>query len=192
MKRHCHILTYSREVIRLITLLLGKFAEGFEYQKGAIFGFGIGKIMTLKICNLSLIAELDQAQVNNLNEERSVGFLNYELDIRRKQHLEAASRKMVLNKAAYLIDVPGESFKTSRKPAIEIKDIRLEWNAKMKEEKGFSAKQIFRFPFVFRLKQNGKNFRNTYASNLCKFLDQSRSIKNLTMSDLRNVLTGLS
>ena len=51
---------------------------------------------------------------------------------------------MVLNKAAELIDVPGESFKTFRKPALEIKGIKLEWNAKMKEmeEKGFSAKQI--------------------------------------------------
>ena len=39
---------YSNEVIQLITLLLGKFARGFEYQKGAIFGFGIGKIMTLE------------------------------------------------------------------------------------------------------------------------------------------------
>ena len=100
---------YSNEVIQLITLLLGKFAQGFEYQKGAIFGFGSRKDddtgTVLKICNLSLIAELDQAQVHNLNEERSVGFLNYELDIRGKQHLEAASRKMVLNKAADLIDV---------------------------------------------------------------------------------------
>ena len=50
----------------------------------------------------------------------------------------------MLNKAAELIDVPGESFKTFRKPALEIKGIKLEWNAKMKEmeEKGFSAKQL--------------------------------------------------
>ena len=31
-----------------------------------------------------------------------------------------------------------------------------------------------------------------YASNLCQYLDQSRSVTNLTMSDLRNVLIGLS
>ena len=46
---------------------------------------------------------------------------------------------------------------------------------------------------VFRLKRNGKNLETSeYASNLCQYLDQSRSVTNLTMSDLRNVLIGLS
>ena len=46
---------------------------------------------------------------------------------------------------------------------------------------------------VFCLKRNGKNLEtHEYASNLCQFLEQSQSITNLTMTYLRNVLTGLS
>ena len=80
----------------------------------------------------------------NLGEERNVGFLNYELDIRGKQNLEAASCKMVLNKSADLISKSVESFKTFRKPAAAIKEIRLAWNKKMKEmeEKGFSKADL--------------------------------------------------
>ena len=46
---------------------------------------------------------------------------------------------------------------------------------------------------VFRLKRDSRNLLTTeYASNLCHYLDQSRSVTNLTMCDLRNVLTGLN
>ena len=42
---------------------------------------------------------------------------------------------------------------------------------------------------VFRL----KNLTTMeYATNLCKYLDQSRSVTNLSIGDLRNVLTGLN
>ena len=54
-----------------------------------------------------LIAEiktLDNVQVHNLSEERSVGFINLEIGIRSKRNLEAASRKLVTNKSSVLID----------------------------------------------------------------------------------------
>ena len=56
----------------------------------------------LKLCYLDdeKINQLNQVQIHNLSEEQSVGFVNYELDIRRKQNLESVSRKMVLNKFA--------------------------------------------------------------------------------------------
>ena len=62
---------YSREVCQLISLLLKKFAYGFEYQKGAIFGFGeknsdnTGTI--LKLCDLDdeKINQLIQVQIHN-------------------------------------------------------------------------------------------------------------------------------
>ena len=55
----------------------------------------------LKICDLNdeNMDQLDSVQIHNLGEERSVGFINYELDIRGKQNLESVSRKMVLNKS---------------------------------------------------------------------------------------------
>ena len=43
---------------------------------------------------------------------------------------------------------------------------------------------------VFRLKRNGKKLETEYAANLSLYFDQSRS--NLTLSDLKNILTELS
>ena len=62
---------YSREVCQLITLLLKKFAYGFEYQKGAIIGFGektsddTGTV--LKLCDLGdeKINQLNRVQIHN-------------------------------------------------------------------------------------------------------------------------------
>ena len=46
---------------------------------------------------------------------------------------------------------------------------------------------------VFRLKRNGKKIETSeYVANLSLYFDQSRSVSNLTLSDLKNVLTGLS
>ena len=36
--------------------------------------------------------------IHNLGEERNVGMVNYELDIRGKQNLESASRKIVIKR----------------------------------------------------------------------------------------------
>ena len=73
---------YSREVCQLFSLLLKKFAYDFEYQEGAIFGFGEKKShgtgTLLKLCDLydEKINQLNQVQIHNLNEEKSVGFVN--------------------------------------------------------------------------------------------------------------------
>ena len=125
---------YSHEVTQLLTLLLKKSARGFEYQKWAIFGFGKSKDddtgTVLKICNLTEdeLKVLEKAEIHNLGEERNVGFLNNELDIKGKQHLETASMKMVLNKSMDLITQSGEGYKKFRKAATEIKEIKLNWN----------------------------------------------------------------
>ena len=44
-------------------------------------------------------AKVDKAAVHNLKEERTVYFINYEISIGGKQNLEAASRKMLINKS---------------------------------------------------------------------------------------------
>ena len=130
---------YSHEVTQLLTLLLKKFAQCFEYQKRAIFGFGKSKDddtgTVFKICNLTEdeLEVLEKAEIHNLGEERNVGFLNYKLDIRGKQHFETASRKMVLNKSMDLITQSGEGYKKFRKAATEIKEIKLNWNERIKE-----------------------------------------------------------
>lgn len=100
--------SYSQEVTQVV--VVKKFADGFAFQKGAIFGFA-GKESddtgtVLKISNLSAekLMQLNEVWIHNLVEECSVGFLDYELDIRGKQNLEAASRKMVLYKSFDLIN----------------------------------------------------------------------------------------
>ena len=81
---------YSPAVCQLISLLLKKFAYGFEYQKGAIFGFtkktSDDTWTALKFCDPDdeKINHLYQAETENLSEAPSVGFINYEIDIRGK------------------------------------------------------------------------------------------------------------
>ena len=131
-------------------MLLKIFADGFEYQEGAILGFGERKDAdTGTVTKISTLSEekmeiLDNVQTHNLGQERNVGFVNYELGIRGKHNLEAASRKMVLNKSADLISHSGSQYKKFRKQAAEIKELKVSWNRKMKglEEKRFSQKEI--------------------------------------------------
>ena len=56
-----------------------------------------------------------------------------------------------------------------------------------------SSQSLRKDAVVFRLRRNRKNLdTEKYASNLSLYLDQSRNMSSLTISDLRNVLTGLS
>ena len=81
------------------------FAEGFDYQKGAIFRLGPSSNMetnsVLKITNVD-DETLDKmgkfVPVHNLGEERNVGMVNYEIDICGKRNLASASRKIVINR----------------------------------------------------------------------------------------------
>lgn len=99
-------------------------ANGFSEQRGAMFGFGpkakydTGKILK----NEENRRKLNQAPVHNLNEERSVGFINHEIQIRGKRELESASRKLVLNKSInILVKFYSNELKKKVKPAKKIK-----------------------------------------------------------------------
>ena len=102
------------------------FAEGFSYQKGAIFGFGpsanLGTEITMKSSNADVVTleKLDKSvQVHKILEERNVGETNDELKIKAKENLNNVSRKMVLNKC--------DDFK--KRSFIKIK---YDWNEMMK------------------------------------------------------------
>ena len=83
--------------------------EGFELQRGAIFGFGkfaddeTDKVLKISTLESSKRRKLNQAPVYNLNEERSAGWVNHEINISGKKHLESVSRKMVINKSVELL-----------------------------------------------------------------------------------------
>ena len=162
-----------------------------------------------------------------------------------------------MNKYADLTIKNSSDFRKYREPAVEIKELKFEWNQKIKvlEESGFSQKEIISTdierqklddldflrkqlhpgPFttskavtsfieneaegkeknnrmyievrfqrntsqslkkeaaVFRLKRSGKNLETSeYFVHLSLYFDQSRSVSNLTLSYLRNVLFGVS
>ena len=68
-----------------------------------------------------MLNKLEKAPVTNLAEERSVGFINYELNLRGKEHLESVSKKMILSKGKDFIKCSSADIKLTdfRKPAKE-------------------------------------------------------------------------
>ena len=115
-------------------------AEGFSEQRGAIFGYGTkatedtGMVLKMTTVEEPKRRKLSKAPVHNLNEERSVGFISYEISIRWKWFLETASRKMLINKSKDILDKTDPSeMKKYIIPANEIKEIKLQWQERLKE-----------------------------------------------------------
>ena len=139
-----YIVEFKDYIAQLVKLFLKEFAEGLAIQKGAIFGFGpqsendTGTL--LKLSSVNNFEKLDNVAIHNLGEERSVGYINFELG-NRSSNLQCASNQMVLNKGKDLI-CPKDLYKF-KKPAQSIKQIKLQWNEKMKamEARGFSQKE---------------------------------------------------
>ena len=90
---------YPQEIKQLITLCFKKIADGFAYQKRAIFGFSdkfcrdTGPVLKISDLDEEELNVLNIVQVHNLGEERNVGLFNYEISIRGKKNFEATSRK---------------------------------------------------------------------------------------------------
>ena len=80
--------------------------------------------------------KLELAPIHNLSEECSVGWFNYEIDFRGHKHLESVSRKMVINRNIDLVmkQDPKDIY-LYKKQAAAIKDLKLEWNDKVNEQK---------------------------------------------------------
>jgi hypothetical protein len=94
------------------------------------------------------VQKLDQAPVHNLDAERSVGFVNYELCRRGAKHFGCASSSQVKAKASDLIEqFPSGSFQKFVKVVKKggkIPEIMLAWNSKQDElrKKGLQDKEI--------------------------------------------------
>ena len=120
------------------------------YKGGAIFGFGpsandsTGNVLKISEVEGNKRRKLNQTSVHNLNEERSVGFIGYEIQIRGKKHLESASKKMIINKSSdILMKCDPSKLKDFVMPARRIKDIKIKWTERIREHqaKGFSEKE---------------------------------------------------
>ena len=138
---------YKDEVVKMIKICLIKFHQGFDLQKGSIFNFGSTKNddtgTVLKISCVEDASKLSNVPVHNLSEERSVGMLNYELDIRGKDHFSTGSQNLVINKSCELICTKFDKYKNFKQEAQDIRALKLKWNEKMSAlgKEGLSLKQ---------------------------------------------------
>ena len=96
--------THRQELIDLLKIILPRLAKAWDVQRGEQFGFGDSQDSESSL----VIADMNQnklksAPINNLDAERSVGSIQYELNIRGKKNLQAASSAHVKNKGQGLI-----------------------------------------------------------------------------------------
>ena len=72
-------------------MMIYKIADGFDLQRGAVFGFGThanddtGTLFKVANASDKEKDELDNTSVHNLGEERSVGSVNNEIRIRARE-----------------------------------------------------------------------------------------------------------
>ena len=130
--------TYPNEIEKLLRKALPKFAGGFDFQKGAIFGFGpSANLETRSVLKLSeadeqTISKLDNfVDVHNMHQERNVGSIGYGLATTGKDNLKTVSRRLVIKSSTDKIITEKECCKKFRKEAHEIKNIMSEWHSKM-------------------------------------------------------------
>ena len=141
---------YRSDVVSTLNILLTRLAEGWSRQRGEVFGFGN---IEPKESNSSLIKikdidqdNLKEAPVHNIDSERSVGKVNYELKLRGAKQLKLASSSMVKASASDLMEgkeVEKEHKKVSRKGGA-IPEIIQKWEDKQKDlkKKGMDDKEI--------------------------------------------------
>ena len=103
--------------------MLPNLAQGFHVQRGSVFGFGEFSednpmLLTAKSLNL-----LDQAPINNMNSERDVGSINYELKIRGAKQLSSCSYSHVKAKLHDLIELKPQEFRNHYTSAYKISKI---------------------------------------------------------------------
>ena len=151
---------YRDQVCSLLELALPSFADGFAYQRGAIFGFGptanheTGSVLKVASADKSMLEQMDHfVPVHNILEERNVGSIGYELNIRGLKNISNASRKHVLNRSQDLL-YGDRGFHKFIKEAASIKDIKLVWTEKMRDLQtaGYAANDLLNLK-----KQNALN-----------------------------------
>ena len=91
-------------IIKVLDILLLKLADGWSRQRGSVFNFGpiANEECSTKLTNFNQ-EKLKNAPINNLDPERRVGSINYELKIRGAKQLGAASSALVKGKGHSLI-----------------------------------------------------------------------------------------
>lgn len=142
------VLTENKQLAtQVIKLLLPRLAKGWEKQRGNEYSFGVKPDLSAK----DRVAAMDQdklklAPVNNLDPERSVGFINHERSVRGATQLSAASRAHVSGKGAELIagEVTDGRFRKLSGPDGDMTKLMVDWKQKQEElaAEGLDAKTV--------------------------------------------------
>ena len=84
----------------VLKILVPELAHGFFVQRGDVFGFGDCDPLSPKRVSQYDLEQLNKVPINNLDSERAVGSINYELNIRTlATQLNAASSNFIKNKS---------------------------------------------------------------------------------------------
>ena len=89
--------------MKIVASVLKIFAEGWKRQKGEVFGFGGSQETSLSISTMDE-QKLNSAPINNLDAERSVASINYEIKGRGAPNLPTASTMHVIAQSSELIE----------------------------------------------------------------------------------------
>ena len=116
------------EVTKVIKLMLPKLAEGWHRQRGDVFGFGDYDKNSPKLLLNKDIKILNQAPVSNMDAERQVGRVNYELSVRGAKELDTASSSIVKGQSFDLIEGKDiNSFGEFRKLSGQVRALVRAW-----------------------------------------------------------------
>ena len=139
------IAEHRDKVINVLSLILPELAEGFFVQRGDVFGFGAFDLNSEKLVTKYDMATSNQAPINNLDSERAVGSINYELSFRGATQLKAASDSLVKNRSFDLIELkPVGEYKNFKAAAKSINLLVKGWKEKQleMEKQGMDKKEI--------------------------------------------------
>ena len=139
---------YRPEVTKVLQMMMPGLAAGFQKQKGDIFSFGDHEPTAAHSLSTMDADKLEQAPIHNLDAERSVGFINYELSRRGAKQLDCASSAQVKSKSADLIERRTSGsfihYNSVARAEGKIPEIMLAWNSKQEElqKQGLESKEI--------------------------------------------------
>ena len=136
---------YSKKIESVLSLILPELANGFFIQRGDVFGFGSYDPNSSKLVTKYDLSILNQAPINNLDAERAVGSINYELRLRGATELEAVSNSFVKNKSYDLIELqPVDAYKNYMGAAKSVNKLVRNWIETQfeLEKEGMNKKEI--------------------------------------------------
>ena len=138
------VLENRQRVKDVLDLVLPRLADGFFLQRGNVFGFGDFDRNSNQLLTVEECGTLNQAPINNIDSERDVGSVNYELKLRGAKQLATCSRSHVKAKLGDLLELkPVDAFKNHYKNADKVSAIVKLWKGTQEELKkhNLSAKE---------------------------------------------------